>query len=48
MLTLLATDKSATLGWWRDFCNVHWDLGGADTDGETVDDTTNDQHGDVL
>jgi hypothetical protein len=45
---LLTSDKSTTLGWWCDFGDVDGNLSRADTDGETVDDTANDQHGDVL
>lgn len=45
---LLTSDDSTTLGRRRKFGDVDWDLGGADTNRNTVDETANDEHADVL
>lgn len=45
---LLHTDEATTLGGGRDFGNVDGDLSRLDTDGETVDDTGDNEHTNVL
>ena len=45
---MLETDEATTLGWGRNLGNVDRDLGGLDTNGETVDNTTNNKHTDIL
>lgn len=45
---LLHADETTTLGRRRDFGNVDGDLGRFDTDGETVDDTGDDEHANIL
>ena len=45
---LLAANETATLGRRRNLRDVDRDLSRADTNGQTVDDTTHNQHGDVL
>lgn len=44
---LLKRDDTATLGWWRDLGDVDRYLSRTDTDTETVDNTTDDQHWNV-
>jgi hypothetical protein len=45
---LLKTDEFSSLAWKRDFGDIDRDLGRADADTEAVDNTANDEHGDVL
>lgn len=45
---LLRTNETASLCRWRHLRDVDWHLSGADTDAEAVDDTTDDEHGNVL
>lgn len=45
---LLHTNEATTLGGGRDFGNVDGDLSRLDTDGETVDDTGDNEHANVL
>lgn len=45
---LLATDESSTLRWWCNLGNIDGNLSGADSNRETVDDTSDDKHGNVL
>jgi len=45
---LLGTDETSTLRRWSDLGDVDWDLSGADTDTETVDDTSDNEHANVL
>ena len=45
---LLSTDKTTTLRWRRELGYVDRDLGRADTDAQAVDNSANDEHGDVL
>lgn len=45
---LLETNEATALGGRRDLGNVDWDLGGFDTDRDTVDDTGKDEHALVL
>jgi hypothetical protein len=44
----LCTNETTTLGWRGKLRNIYWNLSGADTDSETVDDAAHDEHGDVL
>lgn len=45
---LLGADQTAALGGRCDLRDIDGDLGGADADGDAVDDAANDEHGDVL
>lgn len=45
---LLCPDQTSTLAGRSQFGNVYGHLSGADTNTEAIDDTTDDQHGDVL
>lgn len=45
---LLATDESSTLRWWCNLGDIDGNLSGADSDRETVDDTSDDKHRNVL
>lgn len=45
---LLGTDETATFGWGRKLGDVDGDLGGADTDAETIDEAADYQHADIL
>ena len=45
---LLRSNDAATLTGRCQFGDVNRDLGGANTHGQTVDESTNDEHGDVL
>jgi hypothetical protein len=45
---LLSSDNTATLTRWCKFGNIHRDLGGADSDGQAVDEATDNEHGNVL
>lgn len=45
---LLETNQTTTLGWRCDLRDIDRNLSRADTHAEAVDDTTNDQHGNVL
>jgi len=45
---LLRANKTAALGWWCDLRDVDRDLCRADTNAEPIDDTADDEHGDVL
>lgn len=45
---LLSTDQAASLRWRGDLSDVDWHLCRANTDTKPVDDSTHDQHGNVL
>jgi hypothetical protein len=45
---LLCSHDTATLTRWGKLGDIYWDLGGADTDGQTVDESADDEHGNVL
>ena len=45
---LLSANQTTPLTWWSQFRDVNGDLGGADTHADTVYETANDQHANVL
>ena len=44
----MTSDNATTARWWCELRDVDGDLGRADTDGETVDEATSDEHTNVL
>ena len=45
---LLSTDDTTTFTWWCQFGDVDRNLSGANTDSPTVDESSNNEHSDVL
>ena len=45
---LLSAYKSATLRWWCQFTDIDRDLSGTDAHAETIDNTTSDEHTNIL